>query len=185
MSFCPICNSRIQPEDTICTECGTSFNQAYSYSEVPVEESFELRPRFVFVYELLPSSIKTVWMLCLLLVASIAVRDYFHLPPTTVVAFFAFLLLLKDFEIFSRKFRYRNVKYIISSEGIEYSNMSKNITYFIPYDKIRDIKIQRNFATTLFGYGHILVKDRESGIYLDYIADVEKVYDYICEHMDR
>lgn len=181
MIFCPVCSTRLGAEDIVCPKCGS--HMSYSNDREEVEETFELHPRFVFIYELLPSSLQTVWMLLLLFIVSILTRNYFHLQPATVIAFFAFLFLLKDFKIFSRKFRYRNVKYIISNEGIEYNNTSKGINYFIPYEKITNVQIQRNLATMLFGYGHILVRDRDNGIYLDYIADVEKVYDYIYDHM--
>lgn len=181
MMFCPVCSTRLGEEDTICPECGSHMDYHHEIQEA--EESFELRPRFVFIYELLPSGLQSAWILLLLFVVAILVRNYFHLQPATVIAFFALLLLLKDFQIFYRKFRYRNVKYIISNKGIEYSNMSKDVTYFIPYENIIDIRIQRNLATMLFGYGHILVRDRDNGIYLDYIANVETVYDYIYEHM--
>lgn len=181
MIFCPVCSTRLNEKDKICPECGSHIY--FDNDLFEEEESFELRPRFVFIYELLPSSLQTTWILFLTFVAAILIRDYFHLQPKVIIAFFILLLLLKDFQIFYRKFCYRNVKYIISNKGIEYSNMSKDITYFIPYEDMVDVRIQRNLATMLFGYGHILVRNRDNGIYLDYIANVEQVYDYICQHV--
>lgn len=182
MYFCPVCNKNLKANETNCGYCGSHLYDELETSEAG--EQYELKPRFVFVYELLPSSIQTIWLLIVLFIVSNLIREYFHLPTASVVALFAGLLLLKDLKIFYRKFKYRNVKYIISDHGIEYIKESSHPKrYFLPYEEVSAVLIEKNYATRLFGYGHILVKSGSTGIYLDYIADVDQVYQYIIQHI--
>lgn len=145
--------------------------------------TYEIRPMFVFVYELLPHSFQTVWLLLILFAASYIATQYYHYSTKLIVVLFAILFILKDLKILYRKFKYRNVRYILDNTGIEYIDDSYKDRHFkLKYENIKEVLIQRNLATYLFGYGHILVKSGTTGIYLDYVAEVDKVYAYILKH---
>lgn len=150
------------------------------------EEIYELRPRFVFVYELLPSSLSTLLILIAIFAIGTYICNQYNYDRIWIVIIFAILFLLKEFKVFYRKFRYRNIKYVITDLGVEYVKEGNNGTHFyIPYEEVSDVRIQRNLATYLFGYGHILVKNKLSGIYLDYVSEVNQVYEYILSHTKR
>lgn len=195
MRFCPTCNHQISEVDQFCSVCGTrlyvttvSMDDKVKQSNLvtEIEESYELHPRFVFAYELLPSCFTTLFILILLFCVTTYVCNEYHYDRVWVIALFVVLFALKEFKVFFRKFKYRNIKYIITNLGIEYVQEGNSETHFyIPYEDITDVRIQRNFATYLFGYGHILVKNGATGIYLDYISEVDKVYTYIREHIKK
>ena len=180
MKCCPACNHRVNKQDIYCSRCGIKLEEPNE------EERYELYPRFVFVYELLPSSFSTIVILILIFLISSTFCKYYHYNTIWVIALFVLLFFYKEFKIFCRKFRYRNIHYVITNNGVEYICNSRNETrFFIPYSEMTSVKIQRNLATYLFGYGHILVKNGTTGIYLDYISEVDKVYQYILDHMKK
>ncbi len=182
MKYCAVCNNEIKNQDVYCSKCGIKLDEMTRDNE----ECYELKPRFVFVYELLPSSFSTLILLILIFLVASTFCRYYHYDPILVIALFLLLFAYKEFKIFYRKFRYRNVHYFITNKGIEYVKTGTREFHFtLPYSSITTVKIQRNLATYLFGYGHILVKDGETGIYLDYISEVDKVYQYILDHTKK
>lgn len=182
MKYCSKCASESEKKYNYCPACGAKLKNSKAKK---ITESFEVRPRFVFVYELLPSSFSTWYMLMLLFIVCYIFCQQFSFKSEYVVLLFVILLLLKDVKIFLRKYKYRGVRYNISDLGIEYIDDSKNQRFFLAYRDIMQVRIKTNLATKLFGYGHILVLGRENGIYLDYISEVEKVYEYIKKHLNH
>ncbi len=200
--YCSQCGLELQKEDLFCSQCGTpvkkqqsersdvttsrsmTINEIEKTPEKEVVEEYTLRPRFVFVYELLPSSFQTVILLIMLFVVGKLLCDYYHYNTIWIVALFVVLFMLKEFKIFFRKFKYRGVKYIITNDRIEYHNVSTDEHFSLSFKDVTDVKIRRTLATYLFGYGHILVLSGRRGIYLDYIAEVDQVYDYILDHVN-
>lgn len=182
---CPYCNSSLDIEDLFCSRCGNLVQKVGSEIDNgdTILEEYTLKPRFVFVYELLPSSFQTVIILVMLFIVCNMVSQYYHYDTKWILILFIILFAVKEFKIFFRKFKYRNIKYVITNSQIEYHNLSKNEQLVLSYKDLTDVRIQKNLATYLFGYGHILVLSGRRGIYLDYIADVEKVYNYILDHM--
>lgn len=182
MKCCHKCSYESENDYKYCPLCGEKLKTIKNKQET---ENFELRPRFVFVYELLPSSFSTWYMLILLFITCYIFCHQWNLESTYVIFLFLILFILKDIKVLFRQFKYRAVKYNISDLGIEYINDSKDQKLFIPYEDIMQIRIKTNLATNLFGYGHILVMGRDNGIYLDYVSNVEKVYEYIKEHLNH
>lgn len=193
--YCSQCGKQLQTEDLFCSQCGTPVNsevkekrimtvdEIEKTEEQEVVEEYTLRPRFVFVYELLPSCLTTVLLIVMVFIVGKLICDYYHYDTIWIVIAFVILFVLKEFKIFFRKFKYRGVKYIITNQKIEYHNVSTNEHFSIDFKDVTDVRIRRTLATYLFGYGHILVLSGRTGIYLDYIAEVNQVYQYILDHM--
>ncbi len=149
-----------------------------------------LRPRFIVAFEMLPSKLSTILLLVFIYGISIYCLTEFseellkyNINNYSLVYLTIILFVFKYVKILYRQIKYRNIFYNITDLGIEYYKEGSSIvSYFIGYEEMTEIKIQKNVMTYLFGYGHILVKSGNVGIYLDYIAGVENVYNYILEN---
>ncbi len=157
------------------------------------KETKTLRPRFIVFFEMLPSGLSTILLLLLIYGISIfCLNNYseellkYSIESDFLLYLTIFLFVLKYLKVLLRQIKYRNVYYNITDLGVEYIKEDRNYSsFFIGYEEMTEVKIQRNLLTYVFGYGHILIKSGNVGIYLDYVASVEEVYDYILQNVKR
>lgn len=160
--FCKTCGKELNDDASFCNNCGTPVGQV-STSNVSLKEDkkkednvvrLEIKPTFVFGYQVIREFINTiVWLfliLCCIEINPIALVKYF--PLFSLIVVFVILVVRLVFV----KAQYNKITYRFLKTKIEYVDgfLNKEEKQ-LKYEHIREITMSQNVLERIFGIGRI------------------------------